>query len=148
PRSRLKSALKGFVYPWFLKLFDAGLYVGLRSRTYYAHYGFPADRLFFSPHCVDTAWFGARATEAERWRLRSLCNIAPETRVLLFAGRLVPFKRPVDLVLATAKCRARELRADVMIAGSGALEPDLKGAAARSGVQLHLLGFRNQSEMP
>jgi glycosyltransferase involved in cell wall biosynthesis len=148
PRSPLKRALKALLYPWFLGLFDTALYVGQRSRAYYAHYGFPADRLFFSPHCVDTAWFGARATEAERWRLRSLCNIASETRVLLFAGKLVPFKRPVDLVLAAAKCRVREIKAEVMIAGSGALEPDLKGAAARSGVRLHLLGFRNQTEMP
>jgi glycosyltransferase involved in cell wall biosynthesis len=147
-RSPLKRALKALLYPWFLRLFDAALYVGRRSQAYYAHYGFPADRLFFSPHCVDTAWFAARATEAERWRLRSLCNIAPETRVLLFAGKLVPFKRPVDLVLAAATCRVRELKAEVMIAGSGALEPHLRRAAERSGVRLHLLGFRNQTEMP
>ena len=35
-----------------------------------------------------------------------------------------------------------------MIAGSGALEPDLRQAADRSHVRLHLLGFRNQTEMP
>jgi glycosyltransferase involved in cell wall biosynthesis len=148
PRRPVKRALKALVYPWFLRLFDAALYVGQRSRAYSAHYGFPANRLFFSPHCVDIAWFRARATEAERWRLRSLCNIAPETRILLFAGKLVPFKRPLDLVLAAAKCRARELKTEVMIAGSGALEQDLRGASERTGVRLHFLGFRNQTEMP
>src|SRR5262249_20446165 len=132
PRSPLKRALKAWTYPRFLKLFDAALYVGQRSRSYYAHYGFPPDRLFFSPHCVDTAWFGTRATETERRRLRGLCHIAPETSALLFAGKLVPFKRPVDLVLAAAKCRGQEVKAEVMIAGSGALEPDLKAAAACS----------------
>jgi glycosyltransferase involved in cell wall biosynthesis len=131
-----------------LRLFDAALYVGQRSRAYYAHYGYPSNRLFFSPHCVDTQWFRARATEGERWRLRSLCNIAPEARVLLFAGRLLPFKRPVDVVLAAAKHRARKLKTEVMIAGSGAVEADLRSAAARTGVRLHLLGFRNQTEMP
>jgi glycosyltransferase involved in cell wall biosynthesis len=148
PRSRLKSALKALAYPMFLRLFDAALYVGQRSRAYYAHYGFPADRLLFSPHCVDTQWFRARATEEERWRLRSLCCIAPEARVLLFAGRLLPFKRPVDVVLAAARQRARNLKAEVMVAGSGTLEADLRGAAERAGVRLHLLGFRNQTEMP
>jgi glycosyltransferase involved in cell wall biosynthesis len=148
PRLALKRSLKALLYPRLLRLLDAALYVGRRSHAYYAHYGFPVDRLFFSPHCIDTAWFGARSTEAERWRLRNLCNIEPDTRVLLFAGRLVPFKRPIDLVLAAAKCRARELKAEVMIAGSGALEPDLRDAAERIGVRLHLLGFRNQTEMP
>jgi len=148
PRSRLKRALKAFVYPRFLRLFDAALCVGQRSRAYYVHYGYPADRLFFSPHCVDTAWFSARATEDARQRLRALHEISPETTVLLFAGKLVPFKRPVDLVVAAARCRAREVKTEVMVAGSGELEPHLQAAAASSGVRLHLLGFRNQTEMP
>jgi glycosyltransferase involved in cell wall biosynthesis len=148
PRSRLKSAFKARFYPYFLRLFDAALYVGQRSRAYYAHYGYPADRLFFSPHCVDTAWFRARATVEERQRLRARRGIPPETTVLLFAGRLVPFKRPLDLVIAAVKCRGRAVQAEVMVAGSGELEPSLKSAAAVSGVRLHLLGFRNQTEMP
>ena len=149
PRSRLKSALKALVYPRFLRLFDAALYVGQRSRAYYAHYGYPTDRLFFSPHCVDTAWF---ARQGDARRSASACarshGIAPETTVLLFAGKLVPFKRPVDLVIAAAKCRTRAVKAEVMVAGSGELEPNLQAAAASSGVRLHLLGFRNQTEMP
>ena len=148
PRSHLKRGLKLLVYPRLLRLFDAALYVGQRSRGYYGHFGYPADRLFFSPHCVDTAWFCARATAEERQRLRAMYKIAPETTVLLFAGKLVPFKRPVDLVMAAAKCRARAVRAEVMVAGSGELEPSLVDMAASSGVRLHLLGFRNQSEMP
>jgi glycosyltransferase involved in cell wall biosynthesis len=148
PRSRLKTAVKAVAYPLLLRLFDAALYVGQRSRAYYAHYGYPADRLFFSPHCVDTAWFAARATEAARHRLRAQCRIAPGATVLLFAGRLLPFKRPVDLILAAGHCRQRGINADVMVAGSGALEPDLKAAAASHGVPLHFLGFRNQTGMP
>ena len=35
-----------------------------------------------------------------------------------------------------------------MVAGSGELESSLKGAANSSSVRLHLLGFRNQTEMP
>src|SRR5262249_23505954 len=146
PRSRLKNAFKALAYPRLLKVFDAALYVGQRSRAYYAHYGYPADRLFFSPHCVDTAWFRDKSTTEERQRMRALHEIRPETTVLLFAGRLVPFKRPVDLVIAAAKCLARAVKAEVMVAGSGELEPSMVRAAAASGVRLHLLGFRNQTK--
>ena len=148
PRSRLKTAFKVLAYPRLLRLFDAALYVGRRSRAYYAHYGYPPDRLFFSPHCVDAAWFGARATPQERLRLRALREIAPQTTVLLFAGKLVPFKRPVDLVLAAARCATRAGKAEVMVAGSGDLGPSLERAATSCRVRLHLLGFRNQTEMP
>src|SRR5262249_44634546 len=106
------------------------------------------DRLFFSPHCVDTLWFGSRATADERRRLRDRYAIAPETFLVLFAGKLVQFKRPIDLIGAAARCRARGLPTEVLVAGSGELEADLKAAAAASGVRLHMLGFRNQTEMP
>jgi glycosyltransferase involved in cell wall biosynthesis len=148
PRSPLKKALKALAYPRLLRSFDAALFVGQRSRAYYAHYGYPPDRLFFSPHCVDTQWFGATATAEERRRLRQQRAIAPETFLVLFAGKLMPFKRPADVVAAAARCRAQGLAAEVLVAGSGELEAQLEAAAASSGVPLHRLGFRNQTEMP
>jgi glycosyltransferase involved in cell wall biosynthesis len=148
PRSRFKAAGKALVYPYFLRLFDAALYVGRRSRAYYEQYGYPADRLFFSPHCVDTEWFSAQATTEARLRLREYLKIAPETRVALFAGKLVPFKRPLDLAAAAAKSRRRGLNVEVMVAGDGELRSELAAAAQQAGVRLHLLGFYNQTEMP
>jgi glycosyltransferase involved in cell wall biosynthesis len=148
PRSPLKKALKSLVYPPLLRFFDAALYVGQRSRAYYKRYGYPADRLFFSPHCVDTPWFSARANADERHRLRDQCGVAPETHLVLFAGKLVPFKRPADVIAAAARSRARGLRAEILVAGSGELEVDLKATAIACRIPLHLLGFRNQTEMP
>jgi glycosyltransferase involved in cell wall biosynthesis len=148
PRSPFKKALKSLVYPPLLRFFDAALYVGQRSRAYYGHYGYPADRLFYSPHCVDTQWFSARATEEERRRLRDQYDVAPETLLVLFAGKLVPFKRPTDVIAAAASCRSRGLEVEILVAGSGELEAGLKAAAAVARVPLHLLGFRNQTEMP
>ena len=148
PRSPLKKAFKALAYPRLLRIFDAALFVGQRSRAYYAHYSYPPGRLFFSPHCVDTQWFGATATAEERLRLRRQRAIAPETFLVLFAGKLMPFKRPADIIAAVARCRAQGLAAEVLVAGSGELEAHLEAAAASSGVPLHLLGFRNQTQMP
>jgi glycosyltransferase involved in cell wall biosynthesis len=67
---------------------------------------------------------------------------------LLFAGKLIPRKRPVDLAMAAARCQARGLKVEIMVAGSGDLGPQLEAAAASHGVRLHLLGFCNQTEMP
>jgi glycosyltransferase involved in cell wall biosynthesis len=148
PRSPLKKIGKELAYPLFLRMFDAVLYVGLRSRAYYEHYRYPAKRQFFSPHCIDTAWFAAGSTVGARNRLRERLGISRETRVLLFAGKLVPFKRPMDLLSAAAECRARGADVEVMIAGDGELRDPLNVEAKTLGLPVHFLGFCNQTEMP
>jgi glycosyltransferase involved in cell wall biosynthesis len=148
PRSQAKTALKELVYPRFLRLFDAALYVGQRSRAYYEHYRYPADRLFFSPHCVDTAWFADRATDVARARLRGRLGLSKRTTAVLFAGRLIALKRPLDLIAAAALCRAKGQDVAVIVAGDGEQRRVLIDAAANAKVPLHMLGFCNQTEMP
>lgn len=148
PRTALKRAAKACLYPPFLRLFDAALYVGERSRAYYEHYRYPAARLFFSPHCVDTAWFAARATAEAARALRTRLEIAPEARVVLFAGKLLPFKRPLDTVEACALLRRHGLPVEMMVAGSGPLESEMSARARTLGLPLHGLGFQNQTQMP
>jgi glycosyltransferase involved in cell wall biosynthesis len=148
PRSPLKRLVKAAAYPVFLRQFDAALYVGERSRAYYAHYGYPERRLFASPHCVDNAWFAARATPAARAELRDRLGIARDAPLVLFAGKLLPFKRPLDVVEAVATLRRDGLPAEVLVAGSGALEGEMRARAAELGAPLHMLGFQNQSAMP
>jgi len=147
-RGRMKKVAKAFAYPSFLRLFDAGLYVGERSRAYWRHYRYPSTRLFFSPHCVDTEWFAKRATPESRGALRARLGISPDRRVALFAGKLVPFKRPLDLIAAASQLKSQELDVDVLVAGSGPLQSEIVGASETAGVSCHLLGFCNQSEMP
>jgi glycosyltransferase involved in cell wall biosynthesis len=148
PRSPLRRALKAALYPSLLRQFDAAGYVGARSRAYYDHYGYPAERLFFSPHCVDTDWFAARATAEAGQALRAERGVAARTTLVLFAGKLIGRKRPLDLVAAAALCRADGVDLELMVAGDGVLRTDLENAARASGTPLHCLGFRNQTEMP
>jgi glycosyltransferase involved in cell wall biosynthesis len=148
PRSAVKRLGKEIVYPWALGLFDAALYVGERSRAYWEHYRYPRDRMFFSPHCVDTQWFSARATPDARAELRHRLGIAADAKVALFAGKLLAFKRPLDLVAAAAVLKSQGCVLDILVAGSGPLEAELAASAEAAGVGLHALGFCNQTDMP
>jgi glycosyltransferase involved in cell wall biosynthesis len=148
PRSIPKKAVKRIIYPWFLRLFDGGLYVGEMSRAYWRHYGYPETRLFLSPHCIDTQWFAARATAAARNVLRSRLGLSEASHVALFAGKLLAAKRPLDLVAAAAQSNAKGCEIAVMVAGAGPLEGEMIAAARAAGVRLHALGFCNQSELP
>lgn len=148
PRSAAKRMAKRVVYPIFLRQFDAALYVGQRSLDYWAYFGYPSSRLFFSPHCVDTQWFASNATDTARARIRAKLDISPDAKVALFAGKLVAFKRPLDVIAAAGLMKGQGFSLEVLVAGAGPLEPELTAAARKASVPLHLLGFCNQSEMP
>jgi glycosyltransferase involved in cell wall biosynthesis len=148
PRTSLKKRAKAFAYPIFLRAFDASLYVGERSKAYWLHYGFPSARMFFSPHCVDGEWFARRATPEARGALRERLGLSPHTRVALFAGKLVPFKRPLDLIAAAGQLKREGYDVVTLFAGAGPLEQEVVTAAGATGVTLRMLGFCNQSEMP
>jgi glycosyltransferase involved in cell wall biosynthesis len=148
PRGTAKRMAKKLLYPSALRVFDAALYVGERSRAYWGHYGYPRGGMFFSPHCVDTKWFAARAVLDKREEIRHRLGIAANAKVALFAGKLLAFKRPLDLVAATASLKTSGYAVSILTAGSGPLEAELAAAVTTSGVSLHRLGFCNQTEMP
>jgi glycosyltransferase involved in cell wall biosynthesis len=148
PSNPAKTLFKCLMYPPALRVFNAALYVGHRSREYFESYGYPPNRLFYSPHCVDTEWFSERGSVDAGAALREQEGIGKEEAVVLFAGKLLPFKRPLDLVDAAACLVDRGRPITVMVAGSGPLEEQMRHRAAEVGVKLVLLGFRNQTEMP
>jgi glycosyltransferase involved in cell wall biosynthesis len=148
PRSTLKKWAKAIAYPILLRVFDAALYVGKNNQAYWRHYRFPESRLFFSPHCVETKRFAEGATAEARESLRARLGIQSTAFVALFAGKLLPFKRPLDIVHALAKARAAGHDCRLLVAGSGPLEADLRELAEVLDVPLDILGFQNQSQMP
>jgi glycosyltransferase involved in cell wall biosynthesis len=146
--NKMKVLLKNCIYPFGLRAFDAALYVGKRSREYYEHYRYPSERLFFSPHCIDTQRFSEQSSAKSGAMLRQCVGISREEKVVLFAGKLLSFKRPLDLLDAAALLQGEGRAVTVMIAGSGPLEQEMRNRAMQVGVKIVFLGFKNQKEMP
>jgi len=133
--------VKAIVYPRLLRSFDGFCYVGRRNHEYLRHYGLPEDRLFFSPHCVDNDAFAAASA-------RIPPREAASPKSVLFAGKLIARKHPLDLIRALALARKAGYLAHAVFAGSGDLEDELRREAAAAGVPAQFLGFQNQSQMP
>jgi len=148
PRGWLKQVGKKIIYPRVLGQFDACLYVGKRNREYLEHYGVAAERLFFSPHCIDNEAFSKRAREADRTASRGRLNIAPSQKAVLFVGKMLDVKRPLDLVYALHKLRDRGENVCGVIVGDGPLRGALEEEARTLHVPVAFLGFRNQTELP
>ena len=69
-------------------------------------------------------------------------------KAVLFAGKLVPFKRPLDLIDAIGALGRDGSEVAVIVAGAGELKETMDTRAKNLKVSLYNLGFRNQSEMP
>lgn len=153
-RSWALSTLKYLPYRWFLPRLAAHLYVGQRNRAYLRHYGVPEDRLFFAPHFVDNAYFASSAWEAEEEgqpaALRDELGIPKDAFVFAFVGKLIPKKRPADLVQACLALFRSPEGADVhaLFVGDGPLRHSLELLPRPHADRIHFAGFCNQSRLP
>jgi glycosyltransferase involved in cell wall biosynthesis len=144
PRWWIKSAVLRRVYSWP----TACLYAGSANRAYFEIFGVPPQRLFPCPHAIDVNRFAElaaqREEEAARWR--SDLGIAADRKVLLYAGKFEPKKRPVDLMRAFARLPDPSLM--LVMVGSGELQAEIDAIAAADPVRFRILPFQNQSRMP
>ena len=165
--SVVKRALKRPILGALLSRVDAFLCVGVANRRLYEGYGAAADRLVDGLHCVDNHRFAVQAGECrpDRAALRRAWNIPEGAFCLVYAGKLIPKKRPLDLV------RAAEIlgRIDpsqhyhLLFVGTGELEEEVRracsiawdfrgdratdGAPGRRRPSASLAGFLNQREI-
>jgi glycosyltransferase involved in cell wall biosynthesis len=147
-------------------------YVGQNNRDYYRAFGVPERKLFPVPHTIEVGRFAEPNEELEAkalaWR-RDL-GIPDDHFVFLYAAKLEPRKRPIELLEAFF---AADLpKTTLLFVGSGELEEALRARAktrnektkrrkgqetktddgelpaASSAHRVVFVPFQNQSQMP
>jgi glycosyltransferase involved in cell wall biosynthesis len=133
--------------------FAAFLYVGSANREYFERFGVPARKLFLAPHSVNATLFerGIPANRDGASVLRLQLGLKPTTKVMLFAGKLVPGKQPVELLRVFQELSPIDTA--LVFVGDGSEREKLQAMAAyASGTAgnalIRFLPFANQSEMP
>jgi glycosyltransferase involved in cell wall biosynthesis len=132
----------------WLPRFDAILTVGILNEDFYEHYGADRSRFFPVRHFVDNDWFAARATEAANRlpELRQRWNISEDAFVVLFAGKFVDLKRPMDALIAVE--RANHPYLHLLMVGDGPLRDRCEQYARQRDIRVSFAGFLNQQQMP
>jgi glycosyltransferase involved in cell wall biosynthesis len=134
---------------WLLSQCAAFLPIGRASRAFYLGYGIEAGRLFDAPYFVDNERFvySAAGFEAQREALRVRWAI-PRNRVcLVYAGKLEPKKRILDLLDAVRLACARGAALHLLVVGTGELQAQAQGFAREHALPVTFAGFLNQSEI-
>ncbi len=139
-RSLPKRLAKLIYFRWLLRKFLAFTVIGKSNHDFYRHYGVLESRLHWSPYSIDTDFF-----EREFKRHRTASR-KPGTWRVGFSGKLIPRKRPLDLVQALAGCKNKRA-VELIIIGDGLLRPELETKAREMGVKLDVRGFLNQGEI-
>jgi glycosyltransferase involved in cell wall biosynthesis len=124
----------------------ACLAIGEENSEFYRLYGAKPDRIFFAPHSVDTERFAMAGAvgRAHRTSMLESLGLEPELPLVLFAGKLQPWKRPLDVVMAMDQL---EHTANLIVIGDGPLRPEIEELASRR-PWMRTLGFVNQVEIP
>lgn len=130
---------------------DCFLAIGKANRRLYRSYGVAEDRLSASPYAVDNARFAAQAEAArpQRAAIRRQWGVAEDAFCVLFCGKFIAKKRPLDLVRAAARlaCAPNAPKLHVLFVGGGDLEVELRAACAENGLTATFAGFLNQTEI-
>src|SRR3989304_1708993 len=148
--------------PWHIRLIKrlmlsvlfkacaACLYIGKHNKDYYQHYGVPERKLFLVPHVVGNDFFRKFYEELKprRAEIRKEFGFTGDDPVILFAGKLIPKKRPLWVLEAYRKVR-EQYPCKMLFAGEGPLRKDIESEVKKHGIpDVVITGFLNQTEMP
>jgi len=117
--------------------------IGERNAAFYRRYA-PVPQ-FQAPYSVDTERFRLAAEAARPARAARLASLGldPSRPTVVFSGKLIDQKRPLDLVRAVEHGR---VPVNLLLLGDGPLRPALGDCERR--LPVRCLGFVNQAELP
>lgn len=143
-----KVWVKPLVAPWIFHMTDI---VGVGSsagRDLMQSLGIPEKRIVLTPFVVDNDWWIEQTTHVDKTAVRRAWGVPDEAPVVLFCGKLQPWKRPLDLLKAFA--RANVPGTYLVYTGEGPLREEVAVQASTLGIaeRVRMLGFVNQSELP
>ena len=110
-KPKWKIKIKKIILGWLFRRISAFLYIGEENKKFYQYYGVPGEKLVFCPYAVDNSRFMAASDElgVMRNELRKKQGIGKDDVVILFVGKLIRKKRPMDLLRAFSILRTSDI---------------------------------------
>ena len=102
------SFKKRFKKFWFgnivFPLIDTFLAVGNQNKAFFKLFGVPDRKIVIAPHCIDNQRFMEHrdALDSDKKALRYHLHIPLSKTILVFSGKYIEKKRPLDLLNALA----------------------------------------------
>ena len=142
-KKRIKFWLfKHFVFKYFV---DRFLYIGSQNKLYYLNHGVLENKLIFAPYAVENERF-AEQKSSDKSSFRQHYDISADQLVVLFSGKLINKKRPLDLLRAFQLLENRNTV--LFFLGDGPLRGKIEEDVKKHQIENVIIsGFINQSEI-
>jgi glycosyltransferase involved in cell wall biosynthesis len=125
-----KTVAKRLLLGQLFKRVDHFLCIGTANRELYRTYGAPESKLHMAMYAVDNERFAAQAAglRGQRTEIRDQWKIPEDAYCVLFCGKFIPKKHPMDLVKAAQLLLKAhpELKVHLLFVGSGELGNSLR----------------------
>ncbi|MEP6794886.1 MAG: glycosyltransferase [Saprospiraceae bacterium] len=125
------------------------LYIGQQNKLFYQFYGIKSDKLIFTPYAVNNDFFNQQAItwKGKKELIKSQLRIPPESKVIVYSGKLIPKKNPVDLLNAFSNLKLKN-KCFLIFMGDGELRLEMENLILeKSLTNVMITGFVNQSEI-
>ena len=130
PQPTWKRTLKRLRNGWLFRRVDKFFYIGSANRRLYEESGVSSEKLYAAPYAVDNERFATQAAALRpgRTALREQWGIPQDAFCVLFCGKFIPKKRPLDLVAAARRILEKQTlsKLHLLFVGSGVLGPELR----------------------
>jgi len=134
-------------------LIDGFIYIGEENKAFYESYNIPKSKLYFAPYAVDNTRHLKSKNEIEISGIRSDISIekVPNSVVILFVGKLIEKKRPMDLLKSFKRLQDDSSNHKTLLwfVGDGEQRKELKEYVEEHQIgNVKFWGFQNQTELP
>ena len=130
PVSHWKKPFKKLFLGQLFKRVENFTYIGKANKRLYESCGVPPEKLYPAPYCADNSRFAEQAKMylPERNAIRKAWKIPDNAFCVLFVGKFIHKKRPLDIILAARSQRLKELQVPLhlLFVGTGELGDQLR----------------------
>lgn len=143
-----KRLIKGAGLRFLFRHTAACLAIGRKSEEFYRAFDVPPSRIFLTPYSVDNEFFEKEGDccRPRREEMRRELDFPAGLPTLLYSGKFIPRKRPMDVIEAASRVATP---IGLLLVGDGPLRPALEAEARRRGLNyVRFVGFQNQCALP
>ncbi len=140
-----KIFLKHVLFNLFI---DKCLYIGTENKKFFEFYGVADSKLLYTPYAVDNDSFSKQHTALQKdlQTVKLNLGLPAEKRIILFSGKYIPKKRPLDLIKAFNELN--DSNCALVMVGEGQLRPEMEQYIKEKKIaNVYLTGFINQSDI-
>lgn len=146
-KNKLFQQFKHLLLKLLFTRIDCFLYIGTQNKMFYQKLGVSENQLFFAPYSIDNSTFSSFALKSNKKDLKQQLAIPDTHKVILFSGKYIHKKRPLDLINAFSKLKNSNVH--LIMLGEGVLRRNMEQLIQELKMQhiITLTGFINQSEI-